>query len=75
MLFKNIVQPCSVKKVFLNSGKHLCQTVAEVFSWEFGESLKNTFFTKHLCKVAFNSQNRNSNNHNQSIRGIYIKND
>ena len=31
------------------TGKHLCQSLAQVFSCEFCEISKNTFLTEHLC--------------------------
>ena len=44
------------------TGKHLCQslnfikkeTLAQVFSYEFSEISKNTFFTEHLWTTASN---------------------
>ena len=44
---------CSVKKGVLKSfanltGKHLCQSLVEVFPCEICEILNNTFFAKHL---------------------------
>ena len=60
---------CSIKKGVLRNfwkfrGKHLCQsfffnnfikkdTLTQVFSSEFWEISKNTFFTEHLWAVAF----------------------
>ena len=32
--------------------KHLCQTLAQVFSCEFCKIFKNTFFTEHLWTTA-----------------------
>ena len=50
---------CSIIKVVLRNfvkftGKHLCQsqTLAQVFSCEFCEISKNTFFTEHLRTTA-----------------------
>ena len=56
-------QSCSMKKSILRNftkfkGKHLCQslflikTLAQVFSCEFCEISKNTFFTEHLWTTA-----------------------
>ena len=65
---KNSHQRCSVKKSVLRNfakfiGKHLCQrlaacnfikkgTVAQVFSCEFCEIFKNTYFTEHVWTTA-----------------------
>ena len=42
----------NVLKNFLKfTGKHLWQTLAQVFSWEFCKVFKNTFFIKHLWRL------------------------
>ena len=44
----------SVPKNFAKfTGKHLCQTLVQVFSVEFCEISKNTYFIEHLRATAF----------------------
>ena len=56
-----VAQICSVKKVFLQNHKKTralaCnfikkETLAQIFSCEFCEISKNTFFTEHLWAIA-----------------------
>ena len=56
-----VAQICSVKKVFLQIHKKVrilaCnfikkETLAQIFSCEFCEISKNTFFTEHLWTIA-----------------------
>ena len=64
-IFASSQRRCSIKKggILKNftkfTGKHLCQSLyfnkvmAQVFPKEFGEILKNIFFTEHLRDVCF----------------------
>ena len=64
LYYRSNHQRCSMKKDVLRNfakftGKHLCQslffkkeTLAQVFSCEFCEISKNTFFTEHLWTTA-----------------------
>ena len=73
---------CSFKKCVLKNfakftGKHLCQslffkkeTLAQVFSCEFGKIFKNTFSTEHLWETAFVWQH--SQHYSSSIMQLHL---
>ena len=45
---ETVVYRCSVKKVLLKILQNSQENMVQVFSCEFGEILKNTFFIEHL---------------------------
>ena len=56
-------QRCSIKKVVL---KNFAKTPAQVFSCEFCEISKNTFFTEHLWATASTNTHKHSKTHAQT---------
>ena len=86
--YRSSRQKCSVRKGVLGNftkftGKHLCQslffnkvaeTLAQVFSCEFCQISKNTFFTEHLRATASTYMRRidthQLSNHRNYTRGI-----